>query len=303
MRCLAPIALCLASPLAAQEIDHSAPGAHAAYGDPAPKPPADPHTGHHLPPAPRPTDPAGKRAPPSVPDDHYADRFFPPAEMARVREQLRREHGGGRFSRLMIDIAEFRPRSGHDEYHWNGEAWTGGDIHRFIVKSEGEGAFGDKLESGEVQLLYGRAVDPYWNVQAGLRRDLGHRSKRTYAAMAIEGLAPYWFEIEASLFLSDKGDLLARFEAYTDERITNRLILQPRIEANFAAQDMRDERIGAGISDVELGLRLRFELLREFAPYIGIVHERSFGATARQARTEGRPARKTMMVVGLRAWF
>jgi len=303
MRCLAPIALCLASPLAAQEIDHSARDAHSAHGDAVPKPPADPHAGHHLPPRPRPTDPVGRRAPPPAPDDHYADRFFPPAEMARVREQLRREHGGGRFSQLMIDIAEFRPRSGHEEYHWKGEAWTGGDIHRLIVKSEGKGAFGDKLESGEVQLLYGCAVDPYWNVQAGLRRDLGRRSRRTYATVATEGLAPYWFEIEGSLFLSDKGDLLARFEAYNDQRITNRLILQPRIEMNFAAQDMHDERIGAGISEVGLGLRLRFEILRELAPYIGIVHERSFGRTARQARADGNAARKTALVVGLRAWF
>jgi len=303
MRRAALIALCLASPLAAQEIDHSARSAHALQAGPASEPAAVPHADHHMPPAPEATEAAGTRAPPPAPNDHHADRFFPPAEMARMRSQLRREHGGGRFSQLMIDIAEFRPQSGHDAYRWNGEAWTGGDVHRLIVKSEGEGAFGDKLENGEVQLLYGRAVDPYWNVQAGLRRDLGHGARRTYAALAIEGLAPYWFEVEASLFLSDKGDLLARFEAYNDQRLTNRLILQPRIEANFAAQDMPGERIGAGISEVELGLRLRFEIRRELAPYAGVVHERSFGPPARQVRAEGSTARKTSMVVGLRAWF
>ena len=246
----------------------------------------------------------GNAPAPAPPTDHYADRAFPAAEMARVRTDLYREHGGGSFHQVMFNLAEYQARKGGDGFRWDGEAWLGGDINRLVVKSEGEGAFkGGGVDSAEVQALYSRAMDPYWNLQAGVRYDFKPNPSRTYATIGIEGLAPNWFEIEGALFLSDKGDVLARAEGYYDQRITQRLILQPRVELNFAAQDVPENRIGSGLSNAELGLRLRYEIRREFAPYIGVSYDRKVGDTARYARVDGKNVGTTSFVIGLRSWF
>jgi hypothetical protein len=128
-----------------------------------------------------------------------------------------------------------------------------------------------------VQALYSRAIGPYFNLQAGVRHDFEPKA-RSYAAFGVEGLAPYWFEVEAHAFVSTKGDVLGRLAASYDQRITQRLILQPRVEFNLAAQDVIESGIGAGLSDAEFDLRLRYEIVREFAPYIGISHSSKFGA-------------------------
>lgn len=248
--------------------------------------------------------PPGNAPAPAPPTDHYADRSFPPAEMARVRADLHKEHGGSTFPQVMFNLAEYQARKGGDGFRWDGEAWLGGDINRLVLKSEGEGTFkGGGVESAEIQALYSRAIDPYWNVQAGVRYDFKPNPSRTYATIGIEGLAPYWFEVEGALFLSDKGDVLARAEAYYDQRITQRLILQPRVELNFAGQDVPENRIGSGLSNAELGLRLRYEIRREFAPYIGISYEQKVGDTARYARADGERTRSTSFVLGIRTWF
>ena len=194
-------------------------------------------------------------------------------------------------------------RKGSDGFRWDGEAWLGGDINRLVLKSEGGGAFSSGVDSAEIQALYSRAIGPYWNVQAGVRHDFQPNPSRTYATIGIEGLAPYWFEVEGALFLSDKGDVLARAEGYYDQRITQRLILQPRVELNFSAQDVPENRIGSGLSNAELGLRLRYEIRREFAPYVGISYERKVGDTARYARADGEGVGGTSFVLGVRAWF
>lgn len=248
--------------------------------------------------------PPGNAPAPAPPTDHYADRAFPAAEMARVRSDLYKEHGGGTFHQVMFNLAEYQARKGGDGFRWDGEAWLGGDINRLVLKSEGEGTFkGGGVESAEIQALYSRAIDPYWNVQAGVRYDFKPNPSRTYATIGIEGLAPYWFEVEGALFLSDNGDVLARAEAYYDQRITQRLILQPRVELNFAGQDIPENRIGSGLSNAELGMRLRYEIRREFAPYVGISYERKVGDTARYARADGERTRSTSFVLGIRTWF
>lgn len=291
---------------------------HAAPAGPAPAaqvhpgadaPAADPHAGHVMPSmqeaaAKSGTDlPPGDATAPATEPGRAADRYWGTAAMEQAERDVRREHGGGTFSQVMLDLAELRIRAGREGYRWNGEAWIGGDIDRFWVKSEGEGLFGEKVESAEVQALYSRAIDPYWNLQGGIRQDLGAGPGRTYATLAIEGLAPYWFEVEGALFLSDKGDLLARAEVSYDQRVTQDLVLQPRVELNLAAQDMPANRIGAGLSDAELGLRLRYERVREFAPYLGISWERRFGRTADFARAHGEDAGDLNFVFGVRAWF
>ncbi|MDF2381792.1 copper resistance protein B [Nostoc ellipsosporum NOK] len=247
--------------------------------------------------------PAGDAPAPPPPMDHYADRQFPKDEMARARERMMREQGGQTFYQVMFNLAEYRAHQGRDGYHWDGEAFVGGDINRLWLKSEGEGAFGDRLESAEVQALYSRAIGPYFNLQAGVRQDFGPGPNRTYATVGFEGLAPYMFEVEGALFLSNKGDLLGRLEGYYDQRITQRLILQPRIEFNLAAQDVPENRIGAGLTDAELGLRLRYEITRQFAPYIGVSYEAKTGRTADFARADGEDPTTTSLVAGVRIWF
>jgi len=266
--------------------------------------------GHCAPPAsddsaaPTGTDqPAGTAPPPAPPTTLAAARFYDPATMAKANRMMRDEHGGMRFSQILFNLAEVQVRSGRDGYRWDGAGWFGGDIDRLVVKTEGEGGFGDRVEAAEVQALYSRALDPYWNLQAGVRQDLGAGAKRTYAALGVEGLAPYWFDVEGTLFLSDKGDVLARAEAWYDQRITQRAILQPRVELNLAAQDMPGSRIGAGLSTAELGVRLRYEIRRELAPYVGLSWERRYGATARYARSDGDRTGGVSLALGVRAWF
>jgi len=213
------------------------------------------------------------------------------------------ENGAQKIAFISFNLAEYQARKGHDGFRWDGEAWYGGDINRLTVKSEGEGVFGEGIEGTETQLLYSRAVGPYFNAQAGIRQDLGPGPDRTYATVGFEGLAPYWFEVEGALFLSNKGDLHGRLEGYYDQRITQKLILQPIAELNFALQDVPEFGVGSGWSDVELGLRLRYEIVKEFAPYVGVEWERKVGDTARFTRAAGEDPSSVSLVAGVRVWF
>ena len=247
--------------------------------------------------------PAGDAPAPPPPGDWYADRLYPKAAMDRSRDAMMRENGGQTIAFLNFDLAEYQVRKGRDGFRWGVEGWYGDDVNRLTVKSEGEGVRGRGVETAEVQWLYSRAIGPYFNLQAGVRQDLGAGPDRTHVTVGFEGLAPYWFKVEGALFLSDKGDLLGRFGGYTDQRITQRLIAQPRAEFNFAAQDIPETGTGAGLSDIELGLRLRYEVVREFAPYVGVEWARRFGDTALLARAAGEDAGGVSFVMGVRAWF
>lgn len=287
------------------QMDHSAmaqPEAqdHSAHQAPAEGPTDNTHAGHGQPAA---DDGIPKGTAPTPPADHAAEAFYDPAVMARARAAMLKESGGMTFSQLMLDRLEYRMGKGVDGYHWEGEGWIGGDINRFAFKTEGEGEIGGPLESAEVQALYSRAIDPWFNLEAGVRHDIRPDPQRSYAVIGIEGLAPYWFEVGAQAFLSNKGDAHLRLEGSYDQRLTQRLILQPAAEVNIAAQDVPELGIGSGISDVELGLRLRYEFAREFAPYVGVNWERKLGDTARFARAEGERASTASFVMGVRFWF
>jgi len=309
MRSLLLAAALVAAPAAAQHEGHATP----APTTPAPAtPPAGGYAGHEAPAQTAPATPAeklgtdlepGSGSAPDVPTDRYADRFWSPEAMARAKDQMHAEHGAMPYSMIMLDLAEIQIQEGREGYRFEGEASFGGDINRLWLKSEGEGRFGERMEALEVQALYSRAIDAYWNLQAGVRHDFQPDPDRTYATIGVEGLAPYWFELEGALFLSNKGDLLARIEGNYDQRITNRLILQPRAEANFAAQDVAATGVGSGLSDLELGLRLRYQFVPEFAPYVGVSWERKFGDTARFARAAGEERTSKGLVIGLRTWF
>lgn len=299
---------------------------HAGHTMPAgpESPAADPHAGHTMAPGTPPMDHAAmpemvmpvatgsqpllseievaKTPPPTAPADHAADRYFPPEAMLAARTQLRHEHGAMPVSKVMASLAEHQARKGADGYRWEGEAWFGGDIDRFVLKTEGEGTSGEGVESAELQALYSRAVGVYTDVQVGVRQDFEPRG-RTYATVGFKTLLPYWFEVEGAAFLSTKGDLLGRVEGSYDLRLTNRLILQPRAELNFAAQDSRATGTGSGLSNAEVGLRLRYEFRREFAPYIGVSWDRKVGRTGDYARTLGERVEDKSIVVGVRSFF
>lgn len=214
-----------------------------------------------------------------------------------------REQGGSLYGQAFLNIFESQFRRGQDGYRWDGEAWYGGDIDRLWLKSEGEGEFRGGVDVAEVQALYSHAIGPYFNLQAGLRQDFGKGPGRTYATAGFEGLAPGFFEVEGAMFLSTTGDILGRLEGYYDQRMTQRLILQPRVEANFSLQDIPANAIGAGLNDIELGARLRYEFSRQFAPYIGVSYSQKFGGTAQIYRFAGEDTQVTSFVAGVRFWF
>jgi copper resistance protein B len=277
--------LCLAAPLAAQ----------------------DPHAGHamggeEMPVSPGPT---METPPPAAAGDgppRAADAIWGAEAMAASREELRKTHGDFPTFWFQGDRLETQARDGADAYLWDIQGYYGGPTKRLWFKSEGEGDWGSAPEDAEIQALYAKAFAPFWDVQAGVRHDIAGPDT-THAVIGVQGLAPYMFEVDAALFLSHRGDLTARIEAELDQRITQRLILQPRIEANLSAQDIPELGVGAGLDQIEAGVRLRYELRREFAPYIGI--EQSWrtgrGADFAQARGEDRSA--TSFIAGIRFWF
>jgi len=268
----------------------------------------DPHAGHDMSTmtaaAPTGTDlPAGSSPPPPVPTERAADAVYGATAMHMGRHHLDKFHGGQKFAQLIFNIAEAQIRKGRDGFEWDAEGWYGGDISRLLIKSEGEGEFGRSIEKAEVQTLYSHAVGPYFNVQGGLRYDIKPNPSRVYATIGFEGLAPGFFDIEGALFLSNKGEILARAEGYYDQRITQRLILQPRAELNFAAQNTRETLTGAGLSDAEAGLRLRYDIRREFAPYVGVQYRRAFGQTRDYLRDAGEDTGGWSLLTGVRLWL
>ena len=222
--------------------------------------------------------------------------------MNEARQELVRETDGGMRLWIQGDRVEYRAREGADGYLWDVQGYYGGDINKFWFKSEGEGSFGEPIEGAEVQALWSRAIAPFFDFQAGVRQDLTG-PERTHAVIGIQGIAPYKFEVDAAAFISSKGDVTARIEGELDQRITQRLILQPRAELALSAQDIPELGVGAGIDRIEAGLRLRYEFAREFAPYIGVSQEWRIGDSAAYARAAGEDPSVTNYVVGVRFWF
>lgn len=185
---------------------------------------------------------------------------------------------------------------------WEGIAWFGTDTDRLWLRSEGE-RIGGHTESADLEALYGRSVSPWWHLVAGVRHDFKPGDARTWAAFGVQGMAPYRFEVSATAYVGEDGQIAANVEAEYTLRITNRLILQPLVEVDIAAKDDPEYGVGRGIAGVEAGLRLRYEANRRFAPYVGVVHERALGDTADLRRAEGESTRDTRVVAGVRIWF
>lgn len=184
---------------------------------------------------------------------------------------------------------------------WDAEAWIGGDDDKLWLKSEGE-HFGGETEQAEFQALYSRNVSTFWDFQAGVRYDV-EPAGTAYAVIGVQGLAPYFFETEAHLFVSGEGETSARFKQSLDLLLTQRLILEPHIELNAYARDVPERGMGAGLSDIEAGLQLRFEVTRKFAPYVDFVWESDLGETATITHASGGSVEDMALRAGLRFWF
>ncbi len=251
----------------------------------------------HAVPEPRKQDTAGPDLPPITPAMRAA--AFPDLGGMSMSEHMRADPLVGR---LLFDRLEAQSGDGPTPLAWDLRGWLGHDANRLWLRSEGE-RVGGHTEHGDLSLLWGRPLTPWWDAVVGLRSDLGAGPSRQWAALGVQGTAPYKFEVEATAYLGEGGRLAARFEAEYELLLTQRLILQPRVEANLYSRSDAARGVGAGLDDVEAGLRLRYELRREVAPYLGIEQVRRFGRGADLARAMGDPSAETRWVAGLRLWF
>lgn len=207
------------------------------------------------------------------------------------------------FPFLLLDRLEYRWQEGRDLRVWDVQGWIGGDYNKLWLKSEGEDEVGGSTGHADVELLYSRLIAPFWYLQGGFHYEERPSPSRTSLAFGVQGLAPYWFEVQATAYLHENGKLGARFEAEYDFLLTQRLILQPLVDTEFSADSEPDRGIGKGFNDIEIGLRLRYEIRRQFAPYVGVTWSRKLGDTADLARRAGEDVTERAVVAGLRIWF
>ncbi len=204
--------------------------------------------------------------------------------------------------KVMLDQLELEGDSGRTTAAWDGQAWYGTDYNKVWFKSEGSPNPSDHPESRN-ELLWDRIIARWWSLQSGVRYDLGQGPARAWAALGLEGLAPYRFDVEAALYVGDEGRTAARFRAERNLLITQRLILQAEFESDLYGKADPARQIGSGLSDFQLGLRARYEIRRKFAPYVGIAWRRDVGATAQYARGSGVGPSALQWVAGLHIWF
>ena len=207
-----------------------------------------------------------------------------------------------RFGKVMLDQFEYRDTQEGAAGAWDAQGWYGGDYNKLWVKTEGE-RLGGITRDASVDVLFDRVVATWWDAQAGLRQDFGQGPSRTWFALGLQGLSPYWLDVEATAYVGKEGRTAARLKADYDLLITQRLILQPYGEVNLYGKSDPERQLGSGLSDLELSLRLRYEVRREFAPYVGVGWFRRFGTTAELARAAGEGSDEVQLVAGLHIWF
>jgi copper resistance protein B len=205
------------------------------------------------------------------------------------------------YGKVLLDQLEWRKSGDTDVQAWELDAWYGNDYHKIWLETEGERV--DGKEQGRIELMWDRIISPWWSLQSGVRQDFGRGPSRTWLDLGVQGLAPYFFDVDAAIYFGEEGRTAARFSGEYDVLITQRLILQPEVEVRAFGKDDPENGIGSGFSDIELGVRLRYEIRRELAPYVGLHWERKFGRTADFARDAGEDPADLTLVVGLRAWF
>lgn len=239
----------------------------------------------------------GGSAPANARDPHaYADGFdFGPIPRPQFADERH-------FASLLVDRLEAVRTSGNTSTLYDLQGWYGRDYDRAVLKIEGNYDNG-KIEEMNTELLWGHAVATYWNTQVGGRYDSGEGPNRSWLAFGAQGLAPYWFELDFTAYIGEEGRTALNLEVVYELLFTQRLILQPRLEADFYGKDDSRRGIGSGLSEVNAGLRLRYEIRREFAPYVGVEWTGRFGNTADYAREAGVASKETRAIAGVRFWF
>jgi copper resistance protein B len=233
----------------------------------------------------------------------------PPDPPAHVMEDMSKERmvelmrmqDDAPYGKLLLDQVEWREIGDEDAQVWELDAWYGGDYNKIWFETEGDRIDGEA--EGRFELMWDRIISPYWSIQTGVRHDFGIGPSRTWLDFGIQGVAPYFFDVDAAVYIGEQGRTAARFSGEYDMLITQRLVLQPEVEVRAYGKNDPQNGIGSGLSNVEVGLRLRYEICREIAPYVGLHWERKFGQTADFARERGVDASELAIVVGLHAWF
>lgn len=242
----------------------------------------------------------GGSAPPDARDpDVYSDGYtldsgkylLNPPQRLRMAD----EHN---FASVWFDRLEYVRSGSNKGLAYEGQAWYGGTYNRAVLKLEGE-VDGGKLKDAQTELLWGHAISTFWDTQLGVRVDHGEGPSRQWLAFGVQGLAPYWFDIDATAYVGSSGRTALRLSAQYDLLITQRLVLQPRVEANFYGQQDKDRGVGSGLSNGTAGVRLKYQVTRQFVPYVGVEWAGKFGQTATLARDVGESARETRLVTGL----
>lgn len=205
------------------------------------------------------------------------------------------------FAMVLFDELEWREEDRRDAAHLDVEAWYGTDYNKAWVRTEGNWIDGDY--EGLAELFWDRVVGRWWHTQVGMRHDFGVGPSRQWLGVGVQGLAPHWFEVEATVYVGEQGRTALRFSGGYEVFITQRLILQPKIEFDVYGKDDRENEVASGLADSEIGLRLRYEIRREIAPYFGVVWTRTYGDTADFARAAGHDTNDVRLVAGLRMWF
>ena len=208
---------------------------------------------------------------------------------------------------VLVDVLEYRPKPNNSDFRWDAEGWRGGDFNKLWFKSEGERNTALKADYDiDAQVLYGRFLRKYYDFQVGLRAETqtyrGSNVTRAHAVIGVEGLVPYNYEVETALFISQSGDVSGRFSLTKDFRITQRWVVQSRLETNVAAQRVERFTTGRGLNNLEYGLRVRYDVSRKFSPYAGVSFDRAFFSTADLVRQEGGDPSQIRFVVGVRIW-
>ncbi len=211
------------------------------------------------------------------------------------------------IGKIIFDQLEYRDGNGTSLTRWDMQGWLGTDYEKLWIKFEGEDDNAFNGGEFEFQALYDKASSAFWDLQYGIRYDRAYGSgpnkERYFGVIGVQGLAPYWFEVESSVYIDKNANISARLVASYDMLFSQRLILQPRLELNASANDVPDFGVGQGINDLQLGIRLRYEFEREIAPYIGFRWQRQFGGTADYTLQEGNSTEFTEVILGIRVWF
>ncbi len=286
---------------------HAMPMDHASHAMP-PQPAADPHAGHAMePPAGKSADGHDAHAGHDMHDDHAqpatVDAHASPMPATSSDADMHAGHGDHAGNSLVLfDHLEAWDNARGSGQSWAAKGWVGSDIDRLWLRSEGQRSEG-RLGEWSLDALYGHSISPWWDLVGGVRHDGGDAPGLTRAAIGVQGLAPYKFEFAATAYLGGPRRAELAVEAEYSLLLTNRLILQPSLEASVAADDDPRRGVGSGLGHVGAGLRLRYEITRRFAPYVGFVHERRFGRSADLHRDAGEATRESRWVAGVRFWF